>query len=93
MTTTPEPDTSAEAVLDWSRSHVAELLGVALDRIDPSADFDSLGIDSALAVSLLTEIEDRYGVELPPEELFENPTLGAVAQYVHEHAGQPATSA
>ncbi|OLT15421.1 phosphopantetheine-binding protein [Pseudonocardia sp. CNS-139] len=87
------PDTTTDAVLDWSRSHVAELLGVAPERIDPTVDFDSLGIDSALAVSLLTEIEDRYDVELPPEELFANPTLAAVARFVHEHAGQPATSA
>ncbi|WP_241769695.1 acyl carrier protein [Rhodococcus opacus] len=55
---------------------------------DPNADFDRLGLDSPLAVSLLIEIEERYGVDLPPEELFENPTLDAVGEYVHQHLRQ-----
>lgn len=54
-----------------------------VEAVDLDADFDRLGIDSALAVSLLIEVEERYGVDLAPEALFENPNLNAVAAYLH----------
>lgn len=69
-------------VLAWAQGYLADLLGSDPAGLDPYADFDQLGIDSALAVSLLMEIDGRYGVDLPPESLFENPTLAAVADAV-----------
>ena len=75
---TPEHD----EVLAWAQGHLAGLLATTPESLDPRADFDALGVDSALAVSLLMEIEDRYGVDLPPESLFENPTLAAVVDTV-----------
>ncbi|MFB7722412.1 MULTISPECIES: acyl carrier protein [unclassified Nocardia] len=78
-------DTSKEAIVDWCRAYLAELLEVPAPHIDPTADFDRLGIDSAVAVALLMEVEERYGVDLSPEDLYRHPSLNAVADYVHEH--------
>jgi acyl carrier protein len=75
--------TTRDEIAQWCRKYVADLLDVPAESVDPAADFDRLGLDSALAVSLLIEIEDRYGVDLPPEALFENPTLDAVVDYLH----------
>ncbi|WP_018331320.1 acyl carrier protein [Actinomycetospora chiangmaiensis] len=74
---------STDEILTWAGGHLADLLGADPASLDPHADFDQLGVDSALAVSLLLEIEARYGVDVPPESLFENPTLAAVAATVH----------
>jgi acyl carrier protein len=74
-----------DEIIGWARAYVADLLERPVADIDPDADFDRLGIDSALAASLLIEIEDRYGVDLPPEALFANPTLTAVASYLHDN--------
>ncbi|GAA2805474.1 acyl carrier protein [Saccharopolyspora taberi] len=74
-----------ETIVQWCRNYVAQLLDVPASEIDPEADFDRLGLDSALAVSLLIEIEQEYGIDLPPEELFENPTINAVAAYLQAH--------
>ncbi|APE34386.1 phosphopantetheine-binding protein [Nocardia mangyaensis] len=76
-------DTSKEAIVTWCQEYLASLLEVPAATIDPTADFDRLGIDSAVAVALLIEVEDRYGVDLAPEDLFENPNLDAVATYLH----------
>lgn len=81
-------DTSREAIAQWCQEYVAELLDVPVESVDPDADFDRLGIDSALAVSLLMEVEERYDIDLAPETLFENPTLNAVATYLHEQTRQ-----
>lgn len=72
-----------DEIVSWCREYVADLLQVPVDTVDPDEDFDRLGVDSALAVSLLMEVEERYGVDLEPEELFANPTLDAVADHVH----------
>lgn len=74
---------SKEELTNWCRQYVADLLEIPAESVDPAADFDRLGLDSALAVSLLIEIEERYGVDLPPEALFDNPNLNAVADYLH----------
>ncbi|NKQ51285.1 acyl carrier protein [Amycolatopsis sp. K13G38] len=81
-------DTSKDGILTWCREYVADLLGTKAEALDPEADFDKLGVDSALAVSLLMEVEERYDVDLPPEALFDNPTLDAVAEYLHQRAGR-----
>ncbi|MDA3648372.1 acyl carrier protein [Saccharopolyspora indica] len=74
-----------ESIVQWCQHYVAQLLDVPPAEIDPEADFDRLGLDSALAVSLLIEIEHEYGIDLPPEELFDNPTINAVAAYLLAH--------
>ncbi|GAA5060456.1 acyl carrier protein [Nocardia callitridis] len=78
-------DTSREAIVAWCQQYLGTLLEVAASTIDPAADFDRLGVDSAVAVALLMEVEERYGVDLAPEDLFDNPNLDAVADYLHAH--------
>jgi len=73
---------TTEEITTWCRGYLSDLLDVPVAAIDPDTDFDRLGVDSALAVSLLVEVESRYGVEAPPEALFENPTIGALASYL-----------
>lgn len=77
-------DTSRDAIVLWCREFVADLLQIPLDDVDAEVDFDHLGIDSALAVSLLTEVEERYDVDIAPDQLFENPNLAALASSLHE---------
>ena len=79
-------DTSKEAIVRWCQEYLANLLEVPAESIDPTADFDKLGVDSALAVALLIEVEERYGVDLAPEDLLENPNLDAVAAYLHQQS-------
>jgi acyl carrier protein len=76
--------TDVPSIVAWCRGYLADLLELPEAEIDPAADFDHLGVDSALAVSLLIEVEERYSVDIAPEALFENPTITAVATYVHE---------
>lgn len=75
--------TSYQAILEWCQEYVAKILGVSAESLDTTMDFDKLGLDSALAVSLLIEIEERFGLDVPPEALFENATLEATAGYLH----------
>lgn len=71
-----------EEFVGWCQGYIGDVLGMRPESLDPHTDFDRLGIDSAIAVSLLMEIEEKYGVDLPPEALFGNPNLDAVADCV-----------
>ncbi|AHH17989.1 phosphopantetheine-binding protein [Nocardia nova SH22a] len=76
--------TTETEIIHWCQRYIGGVLGLAPESLDPTADFDRLGVDSAMAVSLLIEIEERYGVDLPPEALFDKPNLEAVAAYLVE---------
>jgi acyl carrier protein len=78
-----------ESIARWCQAYLADLLGVPPEKVSPDASFDRLGIDSAVAVSLLIEVEERFGVDLPPEALFENPTINAVAAYLSDRTERP----
>jgi acyl carrier protein len=79
-------NTSKEAIVAWCQGYLADVLGVPAAAVDPGVTFDRLGVGSAVAVSLLINVEERYGVELPAQALFDNRTLNAVADYVAAHA-------
>ncbi|MFI7664711.1 acyl carrier protein [Nocardia sp. NPDC049526] len=79
-------DTSRDAIVLWCREYLGNLLEIPAEAVDPAADFDRMGVDSALAVALLIEVEARYGVDLAPEDLFENPNINAIAGYLHEQS-------
>lgn len=86
MTIDSQVTTSKGTVVQACQAYLGDVLGRPAESIDPAADFDQLGLDSALAVALLAELDEWYGVDIPPEELFENPTINAVAEYVEAHA-------
>lgn len=57
-----------------------ELLGVA--TVGLADNFFVLGGHSLLATRLAARIEDRFGVRVPLRHLFDNPTVGALAELV-----------
>ncbi len=82
-----------EGIAQWCRDHVADILEQPVSEIDLDADFDRLGVDSAVAVSLLIAVEDHYGVDVAPESLFDNPTLNALAAHLYDQgAREPVAS-
>lgn len=54
---------------------VVKETGLPVERLQPDATLAMLDISSIDLVSLLFEIEDRYGIELQPEELTRELTL------------------
>jgi acyl carrier protein len=53
--------------------------------LDPAADvFESLGVDSMQVLSLLTELEQEFGVEIPDYELREVRTFEQLAACIDQ---------
>jgi len=61
---------------------LAETLSIARDRIDPNVKFSRLGLDSGMSVFLLLSLEERLGVTLVPEAIYDNPTVAALSDHI-----------
>jgi acyl carrier protein len=54
---------------------IAQETGLPIERLQPDETLGTLDISSIDLVSMLFELEDRYGIELQPEELTREMTL------------------
>lgn len=51
------------------RTIIAEEMRVPLERVPIDATFESLKIDSLSAITIVTTLEDEFGIEIPNEEV------------------------
>ena len=63
---------------------LAEILRIPKGKIDVNAKFARLGLDSAMTVYLLMEIEDRFSLELSPETFYDYPSVDALSAHLAE---------
>ena len=63
----------------------AEVLGV--DRVGLDDDFFALGGDSLIAIRVSARLQLALGREVPVRYLFDAPTVGGLADYLHRHRG------
>ena len=54
---------------------------LAPEALAPEAPLESLGIDSLGVAELLFNVEDEFGITLPPEPV-QLPTIGDVVDYI-----------
>jgi acyl carrier protein len=67
---------------------VEEIAGVPADEVTPSKSFvDDLDIDSLSMVEIAVAAQDKFGVEIPDDQLTDLTTVQDVVNYVSKHAG------
>lgn len=79
----PEPVRLGSAA-DWLKRLLADALKMPEDRIAATARFETLGVDSIIAVVLTDRLEEAFG-RLPRTLLFEYQTLEQLTAYFEEH--------
>lgn len=68
------------------RKAIAMQLNVSEDIITPETRFtEDLKADSLDLVELVMDLEDRYGVEIPDEQLAEVKTVGQIIEIVENN--------
>jgi acyl transferase domain-containing protein len=82
----PAAATLAGATPDALEAHVrraiADVLGLAPERVDPARPFADMGLDSLLTTELRNLLEARHAVALPIAVFWEYPTLRALADHI-----------
>jgi acyl carrier protein len=67
---------------------VEEIAGVPADEVTPSKSFvDDLDIDSLSMVEIAVAAQDKFGVEIPDDQLKDLATVQDVVNYVSKSAG------
>jgi acyl carrier protein len=67
-----------DCVLAWLRTESRQ----ALDRIDPDTPFAALGMDSLATASIAVELEQRLGMPIVPELLFDYQSVNELAGFL-----------
>lgn len=68
------------------KSIIAEELSIDESRITEDASFkEDLGADSLDLFELVMSLEDKFGIEIPSEDLEQLETVKDVVNYVEEH--------
>jgi acyl carrier protein len=66
---------------------VDEIAGVPADEVTPEKSFvDDLDIDSLSMVEIAVAAQDKFGVEIPDDQLKDLKTVQDVITYVHKNA-------
>jgi acyl carrier protein len=67
---------------------VEEIAGVTANEVTPSKSFvDDLDIDSLSMVEIAVAAQDKFGVEIPDDQLKDLTTVQDVVNYVSKNAG------
>ncbi len=61
---------------------VVELLKVNKSDLDKEADLGDYGIDSIIMMTMLSRIEEIYGITLEPSAIYENSSITRLAEYI-----------
>lgn len=65
---------------------IVEELNIEEEKITETATFkEDLGVDSLDLFELVMSLEDKFGVEIPSEDLEALLTVGDVVKYIEEH--------
>ncbi|MFM1831713.1 MAG: Phosphopantetheine attachment site [Planctomycetota bacterium] len=78
------PQFTTEDVLEIVRGAGTK---VDLDALSPEADLVALGADSLDIMTILLDVQDRTGVEIPDEDVDGLRTAQSIVEYVTQRSG------
>jgi acyl carrier protein len=61
---------------------LANVLRIPKDTIEADAKFSRLGLDSAMVVYLMMELEEKLGLELSPDDFYDYQTVSDLSRYL-----------
>ncbi|MFI7667131.1 acyl carrier protein [Nocardia sp. NPDC049526] len=70
------------SIQGWLVKRVADYTERAPHQVDPAVPLAELGLDSASAVTLCGEIEDRWSLDVDPTLVFDYPTIADIAAHL-----------
>jgi len=79
-------DPTEVEIRQWCAGFFAKELKVPPSQIDPGVKFTRLGIDSTISIIFTIDLADWLGVELPPDIMFDYPTIGDLARHLAQQS-------
>lgn len=63
---------------------LAQIMGVAIERVDPARPLHDMGLDSLMGMELALALENRFAVKVPSMVLNEGPSVQRIAARIME---------
>jgi acyl carrier protein len=80
-----------QEISDFCVDSLAQTLRVPKDRIETKTRFNRLGLDSAMVVYVMMELEEKLGVELTTDDFYDHPTVEELSRHLAKRrAARPA---
>jgi acyl carrier protein len=80
-----------EQISEYCVASLARVLRISSDRVETDVKFNRLGLDSAMVVYLMMELEEKLGLELSMDDFYDYPTVQELSRYLSErHARRSA---
>ena len=73
-----------EQISEFCVVSLANVLRLPKDRIETGTKFNRLGLDSAMVVYVMMELEEKLGLELSTDDFYDYPTVDALSNYLSE---------
>jgi acyl carrier protein len=75
-------DMTLEQISDFCVTALANILRISRDRVDTGTKFNRLGLDSAMLVYLMMELEEKLDLELSTDDFYDHPTVEALSRFL-----------
>lgn len=73
---------SQDELREWLRERIAFYLDRPIEKIDTSAELSRYGMDSVYAISVISDIEDRFQLEVNMNEAQQRTSIDTLADYL-----------
>lgn len=73
-----------EQISAFCVTSLANVLRIATDKVKTDTKFSRLGLDSAMVVYVLMELEEKLGLELSPDDFYDYPTIDELSRHLAE---------
>jgi acyl carrier protein len=85
------PGMTPEKISQFCVASLAKTLRISPDRVDTATKFSRLGLDSAMVVYVMMELEEKLGLELSMDDFYDYPTIDELSRHLAERcAARPA---
>jgi acyl carrier protein len=73
-----------EQISEFCTISLANVLRIPPNTVEPGTKFSRLGLDSAMVVYVMMELEEKLGLELSPDDFYDHPTVNDLSGYLAE---------
>jgi acyl carrier protein len=73
-----------EKISDFCVISLAKVLRMPTDRIETKTKFSRLGLDSAMVVYVMMELEEKFDLELSTDDFCDYPTVDELSRHLAE---------
>ena len=80
--------TDRDAIVAWMVQYISSVLDVPKDAFPLEDRFDAYGLDSVEAVIMAGLMEEQFGAQIDPMEMFHHPSVSEFSKHLADRLAQ-----